>query len=107
MLHAIIMAGGTGTRFWPASTAERPKQLLQLVGDESMIRQTVDRLGDLVSPEQTLIVTNKRLLDTIGEQLPELPAASLVGEPCKRDTAPALGWRRCWSARTTQTRPWQ
>lgn len=91
MLHAIIMAGGTGTRFWPASTAERPKQLLKLVGDESMIRQTVDRLGDLVSPEQTLIVTNRRLLQPIGEQLSELPAASLVGEPCKRDTAPCIG----------------
>ncbi|QDT01173.1 mannose-1-phosphate guanylyltransferase [Adhaeretor mobilis] len=91
MLHAIIMAGGTGTRFWPASTATRPKQLLNLVGNESMIRQTVDRLGTLIPAEQTLIVTNRRLLLSIQEQLPELPAASLVGEPCKRDTAPCIG----------------
>lgn len=91
MLHAIIMAGGSGTRFWPASRAATPKQLLQLVGDATMIRQTVDRLQGLVAPEQTLIVTAERLIDTIGQQVPELPATSLVGEPCKRDTAPCIG----------------
>lgn len=91
MLHAVIMAGGSGTRFWPASRAATPKQLLNLVGDATMIRQTVDRLDGLVTPEQTLIVTNERLIGTIAEQLPELPATSLVGEPCKRDTAPCIG----------------
>jgi mannose-1-phosphate guanylyltransferase len=91
MLHAIIMAGGTGTRFWPASRATTPKQLLSLVGQSTMIRQTVDRLSDLVAPEQTLIVTNRRLIDPICQQLPELPATSVVGEPCKRDTAPCIG----------------
>lgn len=91
MLHAIIMAGGSGTRFWPASRAATPKQLLSLVGDSTMIRQTYTRLGELVTPEQTLIVTNHRLVDTIQSQLPELPPASLVGEPCKRDTAPCIG----------------
>jgi mannose-1-phosphate guanylyltransferase len=91
MLHAVIMAGGAGTRFWPASRANMPKQLLALVGKQSMLRQTVDRLGDLVTPEQTLIVTNERLIPTIREQIPELPATSLVGEPCKRDTAPCIG----------------
>ncbi len=85
------MAGGTGTRFWPASRAATPKQLLPLVGDATMIRQTIDRLGDLVSPERTLVVTNRRLNQSIGAQLPELPAASIVGEPCKRDTAPCIG----------------
>jgi mannose-1-phosphate guanylyltransferase len=91
MLHAIIMAGGTGTRFWPASRNDSPKQILELVGDESMIRQTVSRLGDLVPAERRLIVTNRRLVDAIAEQLPELPAAAIVGEPCKRDTAPCIG----------------
>src|SRR5688572_10596617 len=91
MLHAVIMAGGAGTRFWPASRASMPKQLLALVGKQSMLRQTVDRLGDLVKPEQTLIVTNERLLPAIHEQFPELPESSLVGEPCKRDTAPCIG----------------
>jgi mannose-1-phosphate guanylyltransferase len=91
MLHAVIMAGGAGTRFWPASRANMPKQLLALVGKQTMLRQTVDRLGDLVAPEQTLIVTNERLIPTIREQFPELPDSSLVGEPCKRDTAPCIG----------------
>ena len=91
MLHAVIMAGGTGTRFWPASRAATPKQLLSLVGETTMIRQTYDRLAGLVAPEQTLIVTNRQLVAPIAEQIPELPAAQIVGEPCKRDTAPCIG----------------
>ena len=91
MLHAVIMAGGAGTRFWPASRADAPKQLLPLVGKATMLRQTVDRLDKLVAPEQTLIVTSSRLIDTVRRELPELPPASLVGEPCKRDTAPCIG----------------
>ena len=67
MLHAIIMAGGTGTRFWPASRNDTPKQLLQLVGDATMLRQTVDRLGDLVPNERRLVVTNKRLVEAVRE----------------------------------------
>ncbi len=91
MLHAVIMAGGSGTRFWPASRQSVPKQLLTLMGDRSMIRQTVDRLGDLVPSERTLVVTNRRLVDRVREQLPELAAAGVVGEPCKRDTAACIG----------------
>jgi len=91
MLHAIIMAGGTGTRFWPASTIDTPKQLLRLVGRQSMLRQTVDRLGDLAANARPLVVTNHRLVKEVRQQLPELPAAAIVGEPCKRDTAPCVG----------------
>jgi mannose-1-phosphate guanylyltransferase len=91
MLHAIIMAGGTGTRFWPASTRDTPKQLLQLVGDATLVRHTLDRLGDVAPPGHRLVVTNKRLVAAIHRQLPELPAAAIVGEPCKRDTAPCIG----------------
>lgn len=91
MLHAIIMAGGTGTRFWPASRNDSPKQLLELVGGASMIRQTVDRLGSLVPAERRRVITNRRLVEAVGEQLPELPAGAIVGEPCKRDTAPCIG----------------
>ena len=91
MLHAIVMAGGTGTRFWPASRNDAPKQLLQLVGGQTMLRQTVDRLGDLAPKDRQLIVTNKRLVKTIREQLPDLPAEAIIGEPCKRDTAPCIG----------------
>ena len=91
MLHAVIMAGGSGTRFWPASRTLRPKQLLALSGDRTMIQSTVDRLGDLVPPQRQLIVTNRVLTDPVREQLPELPPENVVGEPCKRDTAPCVG----------------
>ncbi len=91
MLHAVIMAGGSGTRFWPESRHERPKQLLNLIGERTMIQATVDRLGDLIPTERVLIVTGKRLVPQIAEQLPSLPASSLLGEPCKRDTAPCIG----------------
>jgi mannose-1-phosphate guanylyltransferase len=91
MLHAVIMAGGSGTRFWPASRKLVPKQLLALAGDRTMIQSTVDRLGDLVPPERQLIVTNKILTAAVSAQLPDIPAANIVGEPCKRDTAPCVG----------------
>ncbi|MFI4875709.1 MAG: mannose-1-phosphate guanylyltransferase [Blastopirellula sp. JB062] len=91
MLHAVIMAGGAGTRFWPASRADRPKQLLDLTGDGTMIQTTASRLGDLVSADQILIVTNQRLVEPIQRQFPNLPASAIVGEPCKRDTAPCIG----------------
>jgi mannose-1-phosphate guanylyltransferase len=85
------MAGGAGTRFWPASRQLNPKQLLALVGEETMIRQTSDRLGALVPPERRMVVTNARLVDAVREQLVDLPADAVVGEPCKRDTAPCIG----------------
>ncbi len=91
MLHAVIMAGGSGTRFWPASRKLVPKQLLALAGERTMIQATVDRLGDLIPPERQLIVTNQLLVDAVCRQLPELPVKNIVGEPCKRDTAPCVG----------------
>jgi mannose-1-phosphate guanylyltransferase len=91
MLHAVIMAGGSGTRFWPESRAHRPKQLLDFTGGRTMIQATVDRLGDLVPPERLLIVTNRQLVEPIAAQLPHLPPGSILGEPCKRDTAPCIG----------------
>jgi mannose-1-phosphate guanylyltransferase len=100
MLHAIIMAGGTGTRFWPASRNDSPKQMLELVGGETMIRQTVDRLGKLVPAERRMIVTNRRLVEAMREELPELPAGAIVGEPCKRDTAPCIGLAALLVSRT-------
>ncbi len=91
MLHAVIMAGGSGTRFWPASRNATPKQLLPLAGDSTMLQATVARLGQLVPVERVLIATNASLVPAVAEQLPKLPASSLLGEPCKRDTAPCIG----------------
>lgn len=91
MLHAVIMAGGSGTRFWPASRNALPKQLLKLVGDRTMIQSTVERLGTVIPNDQIFVVTSAGLVDEIHRQLPQLPAASIVGEPCKRDTAPCIG----------------
>lgn len=90
MLHAIVMAGGSGTRFWPASRAHLPKQLLPLAGEKSLLVDTVDRLHGLIPPEHTLVVTSERLEKVVHEQLPSVPAAGIVGEPCKRDTAPCV-----------------
>jgi mannose-1-phosphate guanylyltransferase len=91
MLHAVIMAGGAGTRFWPESRADRPKQLLRLAGDETMIQRTVSRLGGVVPAERVLVLTNSRLVGAVAEQLPMLPASAILAEPCKRDTAPCIG----------------
>src|SRR2546430_4860853 len=91
MLHAVIMAGGTGTRFWPLSRAARPKQLLDLTGGRTMIQATVNRLGNIAPAERTWIITNRSLVQPIAEQLPQLDRRRIVGEPCKRDTAPAIG----------------
>ncbi|MGB7344136.1 MAG: mannose-1-phosphate guanylyltransferase [Pirellulaceae bacterium] len=91
MLHAVIMAGGSGTRFWPASRKLKPKQLLTLHGDRSMIQSTADRLGDLVPADRQMVITNQSLTKAISQQLPGIPAINIVGEPCRRDTAPCVG----------------
>ena len=91
MLHAMIMAGGAGTRFWPASRADLPKQLLNFTGNRTMIQETVDRVASLVPAERTWVLTNQRLVPAIQEQLPDLPTSAILGEPCKRDTAPCIG----------------
>lgn len=91
MLHAVIMAGGSGTRFWPLSRARLPKQLLDLTGGRTMIQATADRLEGLVPAERTWVITNQSLAGVIAQQLPKLAPLRIVGEPCKRDTAPAIG----------------
>lgn len=91
MLHAVIMAGGTGTRFWPESRAAQPKQLLPLGGTRTMLQATVDRLGDLVPPDRILIATTAPLASAVAAQLTELPRGALLVEPCKRDTAACIG----------------
>lgn len=91
MFHAVVMAGGSGTRFWPKSRRNRPKQLLRLYGDATMLQQTVARVAPLVPPERVLVVTGADQAAAVRAQLPELPAANVVAEPCPRDTAPCVG----------------
>lgn len=99
MLHAVVMAGGSGTRFWPASRKMLPKQLLSLSSERSMLQATMDRLENLVPAERQLVVTNRLLKDAVQEQLPKLPEQNIVGEPCKRDTAPCVGLAAAMIAR--------
>jgi mannose-1-phosphate guanylyltransferase len=91
MLHAIIMAGGSGTRFWPKSRRDRPKQLLRLFGDETMLQQTVARIEPLVPAGRILVVTGADQAEATRAQLPDLPAENVVAEPCPRDTGPCVG----------------
>ncbi len=96
MLNAIdfrpvILAGGSGTRFWPRSRRARAKQVLALDGERSMIQQTVERLKPLTTLEKTWIITNEYLAQEIADQLPGMPAAHIVQEPVARNTAPACG----------------
>jgi len=85
------MAGGKGERFWPQSRLRRPKHLLPIVGDKPMLRQTVDRLGDIVPPENVLVVTNAEQRAAVLEVCPMLPPENIVAEPVGRDTAAAVG----------------
>lgn len=91
MLHAVIMAGGSGTRFWPQSRQQTPKQLLRLAGDRTMIQQTVDRCRAWVPRENVWIVTNHLQLPRTTAQLPEVPARNILAEPAARNTAPCVG----------------
>jgi mannose-1-phosphate guanylyltransferase len=90
MLHAIIMAGGSGTRFWPKSRRDRPKQLLRLAGESTMLQQTVARVEHLVTPDRVLIVTGADQAEATRAQLPDLPVENVIAEPCPRDTAPCV-----------------
>ena len=96
---AAILAGGSGTRFWPLSTPERPKQLLPLTGDRPLLAQSVARLRGLVPPERTLILTGPSLVDSVAETVPEVPKTNIFAEPRAASTAPALAWAAHWIAK--------
>ena len=87
---AVILAGGSGERFWPLSTPERPKQFLNVFGGESLIRQAFTRLSGLVRTENVFVVTSAALVDATRRELPELPRGNIVGEPMRRDTGAAV-----------------
>ncbi|MDR3777468.1 MAG: mannose-1-phosphate guanylyltransferase [Terracidiphilus sp.] len=87
----VILAGGSGTRFWPRSRRAHAKQVLALDGERSMLQQTVERLNPLASLDKTWVITNEYLAHEIADQLPGLPANKIVQEPVARNTAPACG----------------
>ncbi len=89
-LVAVIMAGGIGTRFWPLSTEDRPKQFLTLFGDRSLLQMSFDRVVGMVPPERILILTSESLVDMVKKHLPEVPSDNVIGEPMRRDTAAAV-----------------
>ena len=87
---AIILAGGSGERFWPLSTPEKPKQFLRVFGGDSLIRQSVSRLRGLVKPQNVYIITAAALVSATRREIPEIPRANILGEPMRRDTGAAV-----------------
>lgn len=85
------MAGGRGTRFWPRSRKRRAKQVLPIIGEQSLIQQTYHRLRPLAPPDRFLVITNTYLCDEIRKQLPEIPPHQIIAEPAQRNTAPCIG----------------
>ena len=90
MLTALIMAGGKGTRFWPLSTEEKPKQFLNLIGEETMIQMTINRIKPIIPIERIFVCTGEMYVDLVKEQLPELPDRNIIVEPEGRNTAPCI-----------------
>src|SRR6266446_2169806 len=88
-LAPVILAGGSGTRFWPRSRKASAKQVLALDGDRTMIQQTWERLSPLADARNVWVITNDLLADLVGRQLPELDLANILSEPAARNTAPA------------------
>lgn len=88
--YALILAGGSGTRFWPMSRDHLPKQLLRLFGSQTLLEATVDRVSDLLPRENILILTNQLQVPEIMKILPDFPEENIIAEPERRDTAPAI-----------------
>jgi mannose-1-phosphate guanylyltransferase len=91
MLHALIMAGGGGTRFWPRSRQKRPKQFLTLTGDRSLLQMALDRVEAQVPAERSWVITGDNYKEEVARQLPTVSDDRIVGEPCGRDTAACIG----------------
>lgn len=97
--HVVIMAGGIGSRFWPLSTPEFPKQFIDILGcGRTLIQLTVDRFKGVCPDENFWVVTNASYVDIVKEQLPQIPHSHILAEPAARNTAPCIAWA-CWSIR--------
>lgn len=90
-LFAVIMAGGVGSRFWPRSKQRKPKQLIRIHGENTMIQDTVARLEGLIDPENIFVITNKIQKPRVKDQLPDVPAENIIDEPFGKNTAPCIG----------------
>ena len=91
--HLVIMAGGVGSRFWPMSTVETPKQFIDILGvGRTLIQQTSDRFKGICPPENIWVVTNKCYADIVREQLPDIPVENILLEPCRCNTAPCIAY---------------
>lgn len=90
MIYAVIMAGGSGTRFWPKSTKALPKQFLNLFGEQTMIQETVNRLKGFIDPADVMVVTNSDYVSIVQKQLPTTKTKDIIGEPVAKNTAPCV-----------------
>ena len=91
--HVVIMAGGIGSRFWPMSTEEKPKQFIDVLGvGRSLLQLTFDRFKGICNPENVWVLTNKNYADLVHEQLPEVPMGNILREPSRRNTAPCIAY---------------
>ena len=91
--HLVIMAGGIGSRFWPMSTEDKPKQFIDVLGvGRSLLQLTFDRFKGICPPENVWVLTNHKYADLVHEQLPEVPVGNILREPCRRNTAPCIAY---------------
>lgn len=90
-IAVVIPAGGGGTRLWPRSRRQTPKQFLDIVSERTMLQETAGRVRALVPPERLFVITNAQHVGPVREQLPDVPAGNIIGEPQGRDSAPAIG----------------
>ena len=91
--HLVIMAGGVGSRFWPMSTADRPKQFIDVLGvGKTLIQLTNERFSGVIPPCNVWVVTNEKYVSVVHEQLPDIPVDHILSEPCRRNTAPCIAY---------------
>ena len=91
--HLVIMAGGVGSRFWPMSTTEKPKQFIDVMGiGKSLLQMTVERFKGIVDSHNVWVVTNQKYAETVSQQLPDMPRDHILCEPCRRNTAPCIAY---------------
>ena len=90
-MYHVILAGGSGSRFWPKSRNDTPKQLLKMLGDDTMIRLTYNRLEKISRADHILVVASRELSKQIHKEIPEIPKKNYIIEPSGKNTAPAIG----------------